>query len=147
MNIVKIFCEDIVRPVGSRETHQVSRDLVPRDLVTSLMKRHDNGLTCLIGSVCSFLIVCVCRVATLDRSGILRSRLSVWRMLFWTTNWHYRCVSWWPSRGTGWSSLRGERSTLNSWGSFTIRYNQLTSSSRNQDDSDPCSPQLCHCSF
>ncbi len=68
----------------------------------------------------------VCRGATSDRSETLRSRLSVWRMLFWTTSWHYRCVSWWPSRGTGWSSLRGERSTLNSWGSFTIRYNQLT---------------------
>ncbi len=27
----------LARPVGSRETHQISRDLVPRDLVTSLI--------------------------------------------------------------------------------------------------------------
>ncbi len=36
-NILRGYRHVLARPVGSRETHQISRDLVPWDLVTSLL--------------------------------------------------------------------------------------------------------------
>lgn len=128
----------------------VTSDLITEATRTCLHLVHVNSsmiMDCSVWSEAVLFIsncLCVCRVATLDRSGTLRSRLSVWRMLFWITNWHYRCVSWWLSRGTAWSFLRGERSIWNSWESFTIRYIQLTSGSwsRNHDDWDSCIPHL-----
>ncbi len=38
LHILRGYLHVLVRPVGSRKTHRISRDLVPRDLVTSLVK-------------------------------------------------------------------------------------------------------------
>ncbi len=55
-NILRGYCHVLARPVGFHKTHRISRDLVPRDLVTFLMSSvclhvHFTAPSCLLSFI------------------------------------------------------------------------------------------------